>query len=349
MPYQNIIANIIAQEILDSGIKIPSLPASAERLMAMAQLPLDQIDINLLVKLIQSDPVLFAQIINLANSSYYSTGMEITGLRSAIMRIGLTETFNALHMYLFKNTLPVFPQLNGFSDKEYWEESWACAIANRRLGDPRLMVEALPGELYIAGLLQGIGKLILAVYDPKAFDKCIEITRSTGQPLEEAEFKIFRTTGALVANKILESWHLPARICAAVGYWQSPGSAKPEYRKIAALTQFACSIVRMSGLVGTCEGMEHSSPDSFLADLSNTYILKNSSSPAGTGKQYKLVQEIVSTLEKHFAAKQQSNSEKLPQNTSLKKPVRRGVVRKPPLSASERKGFFTWIRSLFAG
>lgn len=69
MPYQNIIANITAQEILDSGIKIPSLPASAERLMAMAQLPLDQIDINLLVKLIQSDPVLFAQLINLANSS----------------------------------------------------------------------------------------------------------------------------------------------------------------------------------------------------------------------------------------------------------------------------------------
>ncbi|SLM29576.1 putative Metal dependent phosphohydrolase (HD domain protein) [Desulfamplus magnetovallimortis] len=362
MPYKNIMANTIAQEILDSGVKIPSLPDSAPRLMTMSRMPVDKIDIRELENLIQSDPVLFAQILNLANSPYYRTVVEVTGLRTAIMRIGLTETLSALYRYLFKNALPEFPKLKGFSDKEYWEESWACAIANRRLGDPRLMVESLPGELYIAGLLQGIGKLILAVYDPNAFDKCIDITRRTKKPLANAEFEIFKTTGSLVARKILESWNLPDRVCAAVAYWQSPESAEPEYREIAGLTQFACSIVRLSGIVSSCEGMERSSPESFLTDLSGTYILRNRAFPlTASGKQYKLVQEIVSLLDDNFPeanlrekmnislkdSRQSSGSSRI-NNAADRGSVEKRKNNKKHASESVGKGgFFAWLKSLF--
>ncbi|MBF0468421.1 MAG: HDOD domain-containing protein, partial [Desulfamplus sp.] len=68
MSYKEITANIIAQEILDSGIKIPPLPDSARRLMAMAQKPMDKIDIKSLERLISRDPVLFGQLLKLANS-----------------------------------------------------------------------------------------------------------------------------------------------------------------------------------------------------------------------------------------------------------------------------------------
>ncbi|MBF0203148.1 MAG: HDOD domain-containing protein [Desulfamplus sp.] len=347
MSYKKIMANIIAQEILDSGIKIPSLPASAPRLLAMAQQSVEQIEINVLEDLIKSDPILCVQILKLANSPYYNSGMEITGLRKAIMNIGLTETIHSLYMYIFKSILPPFPNLNGFSDKEYWEEALACAVANRRLGDPGLLVKALPGELYIAGLLQGIGKLILSVYDPKAFEKCINISRNTGQTFGDVELEIFGTTDDLIAYKILESWHLPSMICAAVGYWQAPESAASEYREIAGLTQFACSVVRISGLVGTCEWIGYSSTDSFIADLSNIYIFKNSSSPlAGTGKQYQLVQEIVSILEKKFTASQESKEKKMPQKTEFKNLVRHDVVNDAS-GFPAKKDFFNWIRSFF--
>ncbi|MBF0377384.1 MAG: HDOD domain-containing protein [Desulfamplus sp.] len=301
MPYNKIMANIIAQDILDSGIKIPSLPASAKSLMDMIQMPVDKIEVNLLEKLIKNDPVLFVQILKLANSSYYSRGVKTTSLRSAIMRIGLTDTLHSLYMYVFKNTLPSFPQLNGFSDKEYWEEAWACAVANRRLGDPNLLVKSLPGELYIAGLLQGIGKLILAVYNPSSFEQCINIIKTTGQSLSEAELEIFGTTNSLVAYKILESWNLPTNICAAVGYWQTPESVESQYLEIVSLTQLACSIVRISGLVSTFEWTERASSDPFLTDLSNIYILRTATHPlVTTGKHYKIVQEIVSILEKNL-------------------------------------------------
>lgn len=347
MPYKKLMAKIIAQEIVDSGINIPSLPDSAQRLMVMAQMPVDKIELKLLEQLIRNDPLLFARLLKLANSSYYGRGIEITGLRSAILRIGLTDTIHYLYMYLFKKTVPQFPNLKGFSDIEYWEEAWACAVANRRLGDPALLVETLPGDLYIAGLLQGIGKLILAVYSPNAFEKCITMAKTTGQSLGEAELEIFGTTDALVAHTVLESWHLPANICAAVGYWQSPESTELQYREIAALTQFACSIVRISGLVSSCEWMEPSSKEPFLTDLSNIYILKSNFYPlASTGKQYKLVQEIVSTLSKNFSMIKNTNHPEEIQQTPLKRAAGRDGVK---ASAEHKKrGFFAWIRSLFA-
>ncbi|MBF0233662.1 MAG: HDOD domain-containing protein [Desulfamplus sp.] len=363
MPYKKLMAKIIAQEIIESGIKIPSLPDSAQRIMVMVNTPVDKIDTASLEHIIKNDPILFAQLLKLANSSYYSRGIPVTGLRNAIVRIGLTDTIHYLYMYLFKKTVPTFPNLNGFSDKEYWEEAWACAIANRRLGDPKLLVEVSPGDLYIVGLLQGIGKLILAVYNPEAFEKCIKMTKISGKPLREAELEIFATTDALVAQTILESWHLPDNICAAVGHWQSPESAAPEFREIAALTQFACSIVRISGLVRTCEWMARSSDDPFLTDLSNIYLFQNNIYPlARTGKQYRLVQEIVSLLEKHFAQINNINREQSAQKRALES---KSNLQKTNMNKQERqdnknifkyssepervkpKGFFDWIRSLF--
>lgn len=347
MDYKNIMANTIALEIIESGTKIPSLPASTQRLLAIAQQPVDKIDIKELEQLIQKDPVLFVQILNLANSSYYGTGRETVGLRNAIMRIGLDETICSLYLYLFKNSLPLFPEIKGVSDKEYWEESWACAVANRRLGDPRLLVESLPGELYIAGLLQGIGKLILAVYNPKAFYECVKITRSSEKSLEEAELEIFGTTDALVAGKIMESWHLPANICAAVRYCQSPESAPPEFREIAALTQFACAIVKIVTAINKEKVDDNSSSAPDLTDLTNTYISKNSISLLSDRvEQQKIVKEIISILARQSAATQELHHPEDAPKIGVEKP-QPDVVRASSSSVSEKKGFFSWVRRLF--
>lgn len=357
MLHQNLMASSIALEILESGVKIPSLPSSTQQLLAISQQPFDKIDIKVLEKLIQKDPILFAQILKLANSSYYGTGKETTGLHDSIIRIGLADTVAALYLYLFKNALPVFPQIKGVSDKEYWEESWACALANRRLGDPRLMVEALPADLYIAGLLHGIGKLILAVYNPKSFYECIKLTRKSGKSLEETELEIFGTTDSLIAFKILESWHIPSNICAAVGYYQCPELAAPQYLEIAALTQFACAIVKIARTLDNNEETKLSNiaslTDIDITELSNTYISKNRYSAfSDKVQQQKVIQEIISILCKQSAVNKQSSSgQLLHKECSNMKFNNVNIVNHtaPSLSStsSRKKGFFSWLHTLF--
>ncbi|MBF0241749.1 MAG: HDOD domain-containing protein [Desulfamplus sp.] len=374
MHHQNLVANTIASDIIRSDVKIPSLPASAQQLLAISQKPLDKIDIKGLEKLIQKDPVLFAQILKLANSSYYGIGRETVGLHDAIMRIGLADTISSLYLYLFKNALPTFPQIKGVSDKDYWDESWACAIANRRLGDSRLLVESLPGDLYIAGLLHGIGKLILAVYDPKKFYECIKIARGSGQSLDDVELGIFGTTDSLVAHKVLESWNLPSNICAAVGYHKYPEfAADTKYREIAAITQFATVVVKIlrnladeaSSKVDDSKKGEKEGDSSIvsnkvdsdidISELSNTFIVQNKISLLAQGiYQQKIVKEISEILQQQSILMQDKEEANTNQDKNLnvdakdrtKEYSKRAVASSP---TAQKRGIMAWIRSLFGG
>jgi len=285
------IGDSISLEILTSSIKLPPLPTNGAKLLEMAQKPLDKIDVASFAKLVENDPGLFASVLQLANSPYYSGVDKIISLRSAITRIGLQEAINSICLYFFQKTLPQFPAIEGFSSKEYWAYSWACATANRRLGHPNLEMGVLPGELYIAGLLHGMGKLLIAIHHPSKFSECIKKARDLKQPLYKIEQDVFGTTNAFVASKIMETWHLPANICAAVAFYQMPESAPDQYTEIAGLTQLAYYIAAASK-IGT-------SGDGNLIDLSSLYIFQQSNLQISKKQtREKLVQEILNSLEK---------------------------------------------------
>jgi len=285
----------IALKILQSGVDLPPLPPVFTRLIALARQPEDRIDISKFTKLVQTDPALTARILQLANSSYYGTLNRIANLRQAIMHIGLQETISTVTWILCQKMLPQFPVMEGFSDKDYWAYSWACATANRMLGHPEMMVKSQPGELYVAGLLHGIGRLILALHKPDEFRQCLINSHDFSQPLEDAELEIFGTTDAFIAFEILKSWHFPESICNAVKYFRSPEAAPDEFREIAALTQFAYYIASTSG-VGN-------NGDEFSFNFYETYLVHQGHSPFGDkDTREKLVGDIHQTLRKKSPA-----------------------------------------------
>lgn len=285
----------IALKILQSGVNLPPLPAVLTRLLALSRQPEDKIDIGKFTNLLQSDPALTARILQLANSSYYEALIKITNLRQAIMHIGLQETIATVNWMLCQKILPHFPVMEGFSDKDYWAHSWACATANRMLGRPDLGVRCQPGELYVTGLLQGIGRLILALHKPVEFRQCLENSRDFSQPLEEAEIDILGTTDSHVAYEILKTWHFPDSICNGVKFHKNPEDADEQYREIAALTQFAYFIANTSGI--------GNNGDEFSYDLNDTFLAKQQDSPFSRPEiRDRLVHDIQQTLQKKATA-----------------------------------------------
>lgn len=285
----------IAREILQSGVDLPPLPAVFSQLLAMSRQPEDKIDINKFTKLVQTDPALTSRILQLANSSYYGSLQKTVNLRLAIMRLGLQETISTVSWMLCQKALPRFPVLEGFSDIDYWAHSWACATANRMLGHPDLKVNSHPGDLYIAGLLHGIGRLILALHKREDFRQCLINAHDFSQPLEAAELEFFGTTEACIAGEVLKSWQFPEPICSAVRYCRNPEDAPPAFTEIAALTQFAYYLASTSG-VGN-------NGDEFSFDFTDTYLCKKETSqfadPAFLG-------DLVATI--HQALRQKSPS-----------------------------------------
>lgn len=335
------IGDSISLEILTSDIKLPPLPTNGEKLLAMAQMPMDEIDVSSFTKLVETDPGLFTSVLKLANSPYYSGASEIISVRSAITRIGLSETINSICLYFFQKMLPKLPDIEGFSSKDYWAYSWACALANRRLGHPNLEMNVLPGELYITGLLHGMGKLLLAIHYPNEFSKCVKRAADLKEPLYRMERDVFGTTDSLVASRIMKAWNLPESVCAGVAHYQKPEAAPAQYRKIAGLTQFSYCIAAMSGI--------GKSGDGCVMDISSTYVYGQSNLQISRKNvQDEVIAEILESLEKKSEGVTGIPS-KSQDKAPLKEETRKKTVsgKKSSLPEQEKKGFFAKIMSFF--
>ena len=99
------IANAIALDILNSKFKIPPMPANGPKLMSIIRKPIDDIEVDDFVEIIDSDPGLLSMILQLANSVYFKGVDGVYSLRSAITRIGLQETIDSANLYFFQHDL----------------------------------------------------------------------------------------------------------------------------------------------------------------------------------------------------------------------------------------------------
>ena len=345
------IANAVALDILNSKFKIPPMPANGPKLMSLVRTPIDDIEVDDFVKIIDSDPGLLSLILELANSAYFKGVDEVYSLRSAIVRVGLQETINSANLYFFQGLFPKIPKIAGFNVQAYWAFSWACANAARRLGHPNMNMDVNPGELYIAGLLHGLGKLILAIQYPFEFGKCLETAVRLKLPLHIVELDEFGATDAHIASKLLDIWHIPSRVCSGVKFYQNPDRAPEKERNMAALLQFAYAVAAASGIGKNGDGRISAIESTWLSGQPEMPLFKKETQEA-------VVKEILSTLEKKAesftgvsAKKQESSGEPasaLDQHHNRPpKEMSMPVNPKPQKTNPSSAGVFTWIRSLF--
>ncbi len=331
------IANAISLEILNSSFQFPPMPANGRKLMQLVQQPIDKIDVGELVRLVEPDPGLYTMVLQLANSVYFKGVEEVISLRSAIGRVGLNEAIESVNFYFFRRMLPKVPEIEGFSAKNYWAFSWACAIGARCLGHPNLGFNVLPGQLYIAGLLHGIGKLALAINHTDTFSDCIIRARKMNQPLHVIELEEFGTTDALVASKLMGVWNIPPSIIQGIVHYQDPGSAPDESRDIAALIQYAYCIAAASGIGTNGDGEDMS--------LEDAWIMRHLGSPLREKEiREKVTPEIFGILRE----KSESVTGVGPKGDQTGKPgPKTGIKRARRSHEPAKKGLFSRFKSFF--
>lgn len=336
------IAYSIAQEILTTRVDIPPIPDNGRKIIDMVRQPKDQIDIPTFAKLVESDPGLFTRILQLANSIFYSEVDKIVSLRAAITRIGLVETVNSVGFYVFQRMLPKFPDIEGFSYSDFWSHSWACAVANRHLGHPYLEMGVLPGDLYLTGMLQGIGRLLFAIHFPEKFEECIQKAAKFNQPLYRVEKDIFGTTDTLVAARIMSHWNMPDNVCAGVAYSQMPELAPPQHIIIAGLTQFAYYIAGMSGIGKSGDGIKMNLSSAFFGKKTKLKISRPE-------VQKKFVDKILESLQGKAESVTQAPSADPSGRYDTKRSENGAENGVPPLTDRPKKGVLGWVKSLLTG
>ena len=204
---------------------LPTLPTIVARMIELADNPKTEMDT--LAQLISTDPSLTARILKSANSPYYELSREISTPDTAIVVMGykaVKEIGLSLSVFdSFKN----IGTMKRFDIHKYLEHSVEVGTAARESAKTLFPDEA--GELYVAGLLHDIGKMILIQYMPQDFYEVLDFSEENKIPFFEAEQEVLGITHSEIGYIIAERWNLPEKIAALIRHHHSPADAPENF------------------------------------------------------------------------------------------------------------------------
>src|SRR5204862_5406028 len=89
------------QQLLGDLRKLPLLPATAQKAMALARE--ENASLQELCGLLERDVTLASSILKLANSPYFNWGRTVDSLEQAVVRLGLRECQNLIMAISMRN------------------------------------------------------------------------------------------------------------------------------------------------------------------------------------------------------------------------------------------------------
>lgn len=218
------------QARLERCTNLPSPPVVALRVIELAQDP--DVDIGMVSDIISTDPALATKVLRVANSPIYALRRKTETLHQAITLLGLNGTLMLALSFSLASTMHNNAE-QGFDYRHYWRRSLASATCARRLGTVIRM--RAKEELFLAGLLQDIGMLVIDKMDPN-FYRSVNVDQRDHAAVVAGEREQLGADHADVGSWILQKWGFPEYLIAAVLYSHSD-AAPSEARDMRQLMQ----------------------------------------------------------------------------------------------------------------
>lgn len=206
----------------------------------------EDVSLDDLVAVLQTDPTLTGRILKLANCGEMSGQYPATTVRAAAMRLGVRNVRNvSLGFSLLAGNRT--GRCKAFDYDDYWSHSLAVAVAAQTIAERR--GGPAPSDSFTCGLLSNIGCLALASIHPDDYAGVLERARhQSSERLAELEQECFGTHHRELAAAMLEDWRLPAFFVDAVGFIGSGGSAdelrNPNSQRLALTLETARDLAR---------------------------------------------------------------------------------------------------------
>jgi HD-like signal output (HDOD) protein len=196
---------------------LPTLPLALQEAMRLADNP--QTTATQFAAVIGRDQVLSSKVLRMVNSAAYGFPGRIASIQNALVLLG----FNVVKSLIISTV--VFESMTG-SMKGLWRHSVGCSIACNELG--RLLKMESRDELFIAGLLHDIGKVVTAVQLPEAQQEIDRLVREEDLPCREAEECVLGMTHTHIGSWLAEHWNLPANLRHALAHHHRPMSNRAD-------------------------------------------------------------------------------------------------------------------------
>ncbi len=221
------------KELFDEKVRLPSPPAIALKILEAVRGEDNSFDD--IAQVIMSDPSLTIRVLKIANSSLYGLSQPVTSLSQATGLIGTDAIKNIALSFVivqeFQN-----PLQGSFDLQYFWRRAVTTAVAADVIGNT---VNHKDQDLFVSGLLQDIGVLILFLSLPEDYTTVLDKKRISGNRLSTAETEQFGSDHTEIALYLANAWNLPDSIKMPIRYSHTPEDAEDQYKTSATILDLA--------------------------------------------------------------------------------------------------------------
>ncbi|HLW75637.1 MAG TPA: HDOD domain-containing protein, partial [Bryobacteraceae bacterium] len=214
-------------ELLRNLDKLPKLSPMVVQLLGIVAQP--DCEVADLVKVVEKDAVLTAQVMQKANSAAFSRRQTIRTVQHAVALVGMGTMRRFALGSSMSNLFTRQKTARGFSTRRFNLHATATATLAEFLAD------ALPVEskttAFVAGLLHDIGELLIATTLPKAYETVLELVAASGDGQIACERRVLGTDHAELSAMAIAKWELDAAVEFAARYHAEPEQA-PDVRQV---------------------------------------------------------------------------------------------------------------------
>lgn len=208
---------------------------------------------------ILTDQALTAKVLRFANSTYFGFSGKVETVLKAISIMGHKELRNLVIASSVTSTFKGIPPDLVDMDT-FWNHSITCGVIARLLASSVDNRE----RFFIAGLLHGVGRLVLFSQYPKESAKVLSCMNQGEDAVIHEERKIFGFTHAQLGAELLKQWKLPPNIWKMVEYQFDP-MKDAEYQYDASAL---CAAINIANYIQPCTNqkinLEETIPDRAL-------------------------------------------------------------------------------------
>jgi putative nucleotidyltransferase with HDIG domain len=135
--------------------------------------------------------------------------------------LGFKEIRNMVISTVAFESFKHFKQDDKFDINKFWRHSFCCGLAAKIIA---VDLKSSSNELFVAGLIHDIGKLVMYIAFPVEFLKLVDMM----SPIKlkytafEAEKNVFEMIHDEVGMKLLKKWLFPESLITAVGFHHHP-------------------------------------------------------------------------------------------------------------------------------
>lgn len=201
-------------ELLASNGALPSIP----KVIALLLNELDRVepDLKKVSQLINTDPVLTARLLRLANSAQFQFANKISSVPEALALMGLGQVRS---LATAAAVVGAFRAVPGVDMHQFWRYSLNVAKLARVLGG---MVRQNPSAAFTAGLIHAIGELVMHLVPSNELAALDQKVPPLGMKRAAAERKLLGYCYADVGAGFARNWQFPQPIVDALEHQCTP-------------------------------------------------------------------------------------------------------------------------------